>query len=78
MFLHQCLPALFYGIGQHSIKIATGATDGSIMDLKLDGGFYSKLQKPGLYLPCSLGPEGGLSLDSEPADKEPKNQTWLF
>ena len=22
--------------------------------------------------------EGGLSLDSDPADKEPKNQTWLF
>ena len=23
-------------------------------------------------------PEGGLSLDLEPADKEPKNQNWLF
>ena len=26
----------------------------------------------------STGPEGGLSLDLEPADKEPKNQNWLF
>ena len=25
-----------------------------------------------------LIPEGGLSLDLEPADKEPKNQNWLF
>ena len=24
------------------------------------------------------GAEGGLSLDLEPADKEPKNQNWLF
>ena len=26
----------------------------------------------------STGPEGGLSLDLEPADKEPKNQNWVF
>ena len=25
-----------------------------------------------------INSEGGLSLDLEPADKEPKNQNWLF
>ena len=26
----------------------------------------------------ATGTEGGLSLDLEPADQEPKNQNWLF
>ena len=30
------------------------------------------------FLKKYMPPEGGLSLDLEPADKEPKNQNWLF
>ena len=30
------------------------------------------------FLAETIKAEGGLSLDLEPADKEPKNQNWLF
>ena len=45
----------------------------SINSSKLPGLWNSSFQ-----VGCGKDPEGGLSLDLEPADKEPKNQNWLF
>ena len=48
---------------------------GSLNSLK---GLISLLKKVLRVKFSDLEAEGGLSLDLEPADKEPKNQNWLF